>query len=429
MDHRGEVMVIRASKPLSSLSARLDTLTIFRNVLSDPVVSKLKKLLWLADEGEDLREAISAYGDFVASLYEVTPNLSDYIGKILVEDENFYVRQKAAGKEISPSIEESLREELHLFEEICALTPDTVKNRLRYDGFLPSWDNAGYYNLHEKYASRLANLSETGYGIFAKYTTFVVKDYRLEPVKYPDPQKLEDLYGYEREKDLVIRNTEALISGQGASNVLLYGDAGTGKSSTIKAIANRYASKGLRLVEVKKNQLYELPAVIEELSGNPLSFIIFIDDLSFSKNDDNFSALKAILEGSVSASGDNMAIYATSNRRHLLKETSSQREGDEIHLSDTLQETMSLAARFGLTVTFQKPGKDSYLDIVDALAYRYGLVPEEIVAAKDTPPLKDSPAALWWEDLHRKAEAHAIRTGGRTPRTAKQFIELQKIGI
>ena len=410
------MMGIKTSRPLSTLSTRLDTLTIFRNILSDPVVSKLKKLLWLANEGEDLREAISAYGDFVASLYEVTPNLSDYIAKILIEDENFYIRQKAAGKDISPSVEASIREEILLLEEICALTSDTVKIALGYDGFLPSWDNAGYCDLHDKYAEKLSNLSETGYGIFAKYTTFVVENRRLEPVKYPDRQRLEELYGYEREKNLVIRNTEALLSGEGASNALLYGDAGTGKSSTIKAIANRYAAKGLRLVEIKKNQLYELPAIIEELSENPLCFILFIDDLSFSKNDDNFSALKAILEGSVSVSGDNMAIYATSNRRHLLKETSSQRDGDEIHLSDTLQETMSLAARFGLTVTFQKPDRDSYLDIVDALAIQYGLVSQG-----SDPSLK--------EDLHRKAEAHAIRTGGRTPRTAKQFIELQKIGI
>lgn len=409
-------MGIRSSKPLSGLSTRLDTLTIFRRILTDPVVSKLQRLLWLADEGEDIREAVSAYGDFVASLYEVTPNLSDYIAKILVEDENFYIRRRAAGKGISPSVEDSLQEELCLLEELCALTPDRVKIAIGYDGFLPSWDNGNGCNLQERYESKLANLSQTGYGIFAKYTTFIVKNRQLEPVKYPDRQKLEDLYGYQREKDLVIRNTEALLSGEGASNVLLYGDAGTGKSSTIKAIANRYADRGLRLVEVKKNQLYELPAIIEELSENPLHFILFIDDLSFSKNDDNFSALKAILEGSVSVHGDNMAIYATSNRRHLLKETASQRDGDEIHLSDTLQETMSLAARFGLTVTFQKPDKDVYLDIVDALAMQYGLVPQE-------------DASLWWEDLHRKAEAHAIRTSGRTPRTAKQFIELQKIGI
>ncbi len=248
-------MGIRSSKPLSGLSTRLDTLTIFRRILTDPVVSKLQRLLWLADEGEDIREAVSAYGDFVASLYEVTPNLSDYIAKILVEDENFYIRRRAAGKGISPSVEDSLQEELRLLEELCALTPDRVKIAIGYDGFLPSWDNGNGCNLQERYESKLANLSQTGYGIFAKYTTFIVKNRQLEPVKYPDRQKLEDLYGYQREKDLVIRNTEALLSGEGASNVLLYGDAGTGKSSTIKAIANRYADRGLRLVEVKKSAL------------------------------------------------------------------------------------------------------------------------------------------------------------------------------
>ena len=138
--------------------------------------------------------------------------------------------------------------------------------------------------------------------------------------------------------------------------------------------------------------------------------MIFIDDLSFTSNDDNFSALKAILEGSVSACGKNIAIYATSNRRHLVKETMGDRAGDELHINDTLQETMSLAARFGLTITYQRPDKEEYLSIVENLAKDYGV---------------DMPK----DELFRKAEAHALRCSGRSPRVAKQFIELVKIGI
>ena len=164
------------------------------------------------------------------------------------------------------------------------------------------------------------------------------------------------------------------------------------------------------LLEVKKNELYELPDILDELSGNPLKFIIFIDDLSFSSNDDNFAALKAILEGGVASCGKNVLIYATSNRRHLVKETMTERQGDELYLNDTLQETMSLAARFGLTITFQKPGKDDYLSIVKHLAKQYGVSMDE-------------------EELCIKAEAFAIRCNGRSPRTAKHFIELQKAGI
>lgn len=164
------------------------------------------------------------------------------------------------------------------------------------------------------------------------------------------------------------------------------------------------------MVEIKKNQLYMIPQIMEELASNPLKFILFIDDLSFNGNDDNFSALKATLEGSISGRGSNVAIYATSNRRHLVKENMSDRDGDELHVNDTIQETMSLAARFGLTVTFQKPDKDSYLSIVRSLADQYGIDMDE-------------------DELFRKAEAHALRSNGRSPRTAKQFIELLKIGI
>ena len=188
------------------------------------------------------------------------------------------------------------------------------------------------------------------------------------------------------------------------------GPNGAGKSSTIKAVAAALAPQGLRLIEVKKNQLYQIPQIMEELASNPLKFILFIDDLSFNGNDDNFSALKATLEGSISGCGDNVAIYATSNRSHLVKETFSDRTGDELHVNDTLQETMSLSARFGLTITFQKPDKDQYLTIVRSLAAEYDIEMDE-------------------GELFRKAEAYAIRKSGRSPRTAKQFIELLKIGI
>jgi len=164
------------------------------------------------------------------------------------------------------------------------------------------------------------------------------------------------------------------------------------------------------LIEVKKNQLYQLPDILEELAENPLKFIIFIDDLSFTSNDDNFSALKAILEGGVTTCGRNTVIYATSNRRHLVKETMTERSGDELYLNDTLQETMSLAARFGLTITFQRPDKDAYIDIVKHLAKEYSVVLPE-------------------DELIEKAEAFAIRHSGRSPRTAKHFIELQKAGL
>lgn len=141
--------------------------------------------------------------------------------------------------------------------------------------------------------------------------------------------------------------------------MLLYGDAGTGKSSTVKALANAYQDQGLRLIQVEKSRLRHIPALLDTLSGLPLKFILFIDDLSFASDDRDFTALKTVLEGSVAARSGNTVVFATSNRRHLVQETFQQRQGDEIHLSDTLEEVASLSARFGIVITFGKPAGTS----------------------------------------------------------------------
>ena len=185
--------------------------------------------------------------------------------------------------------------------------------------------------------------------------------------------------------------------------MLLYGDAGTGKSSTVKAVVNEYKDEGLRLVELNKSQLPELPDVIEKIAKNPLKFIIFIDDVSFSSDDDNFSSLKAVLEGSATAKTSNIAIYATSNRRHLVKEKFSDREGDDMHVADTREELISLSERFGLKVAFLKPDKENYLKIVENLAKENGI---EVT-----------------DELLMGAEAFALRRNGRSGRAAKHYIQ------
>lgn len=395
-------------KNLLELNMKLSSLTVFRGLLSDPVVKALRSMINALDTKE-LQSQVEAYCDFAALLYQETSDLGVYVNNLILSDENFYIREKAKGARISPVIKACLKAELGILQELSQVTSESVKTALGYKGFLPDWENS-LFDLQYNYKERILKLPSTGYGIYAKHMVFHLENGVIAPVKHPDPQTLEQLFGYQRERDLVMKNTEALISGKIASNMLLYGDAGTGKSSTIKAVCNHYAPKGLRLVEVKKNELYRIPYIVEELSAYPLKFVVFVDDLSFTSNDDNFSALKAILEGSVSACGKNIAIYATSNRRHLVKESMGDRTGDDLHLNDTLQETMSLAARFGLTITYQRPAKEEYLSIVKSLAKDHGVeMPEE--------------------ELLRKAEAHALRCNGRSPRVAKQFIELQKIGI
>ncbi|MDD6646620.1 MAG: ATP-binding protein [Firmicutes bacterium] len=395
-------------KKFYQLKLEIDSLTVFADVKNDVVICRLRELLDVLCS-KDQTDAVSYYSSFVTALYPSTVSLTDYIRTLILQDDNFYVKKKAASKLIDPEITEAVEHELAVLQNIAALTSDEVRNFIDYDGYLPSWTTHPI-DLQYDFMEKINNVSKLGYGIFAKYNFFRLDEGEIIPVAHPDYQKLDQLFEYKRERDMIMKNTEALVDGTGASNMLLYGDAGTGKSSTIKAVAAALAPRGLRIIEVKKNQLYQIPKVMEELASNPLKFILFIDDLSFTGNDDNFSALKATLEGSISGCGDNAVIYATSNRRHLVKESFGDRAGDELHLNDTMQETMSLAARFGLTITFQKPGKDTYLTIVRSLAEEYGIEMDE-------------------EELFKKAEAHAIRKNGRSPRTAKQFIELLKIGI
>ncbi|NLD20141.1 MAG: ATP-binding protein [Clostridiales bacterium] len=387
---------------MKELKLKIDSLAVFSDIKNNKVIMALRRLL----ESIHTDGMVKAYGDFVAALYPHTSDLTDYISTLLAEDDNFYVKDTAAGREISSEIREAVSNEINVLQDIAAFTPLQINSG---GVCLPKWTTHSV-DLHADFEKKMSNISRQGYGIFAKYTFFRLSEGEVIPVAYPDYQPMSQLFGYERERDLVMKNTQALLEGKGAANMLLYGDAGTGKSSTIKAVTAQLAGEGLRIIEVKKNQLFQIPRLTEQLSANPLKFIIFIDDLSFGGNDDNFSALKATLEGSISGCGDNTVIYATSNRRHLIKERFGDRVGDELHLNDTMQETMSLASRFGLTVTFQKPDKEEYLDIVKSLAGEYGIQMEE-------------------SKLFQLAEAHAIRKNGRSPRTAKQFIELLKIGI
>ena len=378
-------------KNLHQLKIQIDSLTVFAKIKEDYVIKKLCALLE-AVSGKPGDGTVRLYSDFVAALYPNSVSLTEYVRTLMLQDDNFYVKGRAAGRPAEPEVMDAVESELSILQKIADLRAGDMKAALGYDDYLPSWKNHSV-DLKYDFMEKLQNITKTGYGIFAKYAFFRLDDGDIIPVAHPDFQKMDQLFEYKRERDLILKNTEALVSGAGASNMLLYGDAGTGKSSTIKAVAHR-----------------EIPVILDELSDNPLKFILFIDDLSFSGNDDNFSALKATLEGSISGCGDNAVIYATSNRRHLVKESFGDRAGDELHLNDTMQETMSLAARFGLTITFQKPDKDEYLSIVKSLAAEYGIEMDE-------------------EELFKKAEAHAIRKNGRSPRTAKQFIELLKIGI
>lgn len=398
-------------KELHLLHEQLKHLTVFRGLLADPVLARMEELLAALEQGDPERTAC-VYADFVSTLYRSSDNLSEYIRELVLESENPYILESCRHDMSTSPMKKALDADLATLQQIAGVTPDMVRRAVggSFAGLFPAEWSVSELDLPTLYEKRIGELFTRGYGMFARHHVFMVEDGKLVPVRYPDEQRLSQLTDYERERQQVIQNTLALLSGEPASNVLLYGDAGTGKSSTIKAVANEYRDRGLRLIEVKKNQLYQIPELLETISQNPLKFILFIDDLSFSSNDSDFAALKAILEGSVAGRSKNLAVYATSNRRHLIKESFSDRQGDDIHLNDTRQELMSLSARFGLVITFQKPDKTVYLNIVRNLAKEYGIEEEP-------------------DRLEVRAEAFAIRNGGRSPRTAKQFIELVKAGV
>ena len=381
---------------LNLLGCRLDALAIYRELRSDPVLDALRRYL--------AAPSVSAYGDFVSTLYRANGgDLGAHLRKLCENSENIYVRTVGQGMSPAPHLCCALEKELATLQMAADLTPADLRQALGTADYLPEFVSEKT-DLADCIRHRAANIRRYGYGIYAEnYMFYLDAEDCIVPVLHPDPILPEDLVDYTRERQIVLDNTRALLDGKPAANILLSGDAGTGKSSTVKAVGNALFAEGLRIIEVRKDQLSAIPGLLDELSGNPLKFILFIDDLSFLKDDDNFNALKALLEGSVSAKSPNVVIYATSNRRHIIRETFSDREGDDIHRNDTMQEMLSLSGRFGIHITFGKPNKETYLRIVHRLAEVRGV---------------EMPR----EELDLLAERFALERGGRSARLAGQLI-------
>ena len=382
---------------MKKLKDKLSALCVFRDLLEDRVFGALISHI--------KHPSVASYAEFVSLLYAANGgDLGEYVKELCLNSENVFVKAVGAQKPIPSYMRDAVKAELDLLQEVSAMDKETLCAPLKYKGFLPDFTSTEL-RLGEIYLHRAENIEKYGYGIYAKHKMFYVNENGgIVPVLHPDKTELCDLVGYENERRIVIDNTKALLAGKPAANILLTGDAGTGKSSTVKAVANALWSEGLRTLEMRKDQLRSIPGVLDELSSNPLKFILFIDDLSFLADDDNFNALKAVLEGSVTAKSSNVAIYATSNRRHMIKETFSDREGDDVHRNDTMQELVSLSERFGIHITFSKPNKQTFLNIVHHLAKGNGI---------------EMPT----DELDLLAERFALERGGRSARLAKQFID------
>jgi len=254
-----------------------------------------------------------------------------------------------------------------------------------------------------------------GVGMFGLNKAFRIAEngdgtVRFLPINNMDSVVLSDLIGYELQKKRLIGNTQAFVDGRAANNVLLFGDSGTGKSTSIKAIVNQFYPQGLRMIEIYKHQFKDLSAIIAQIKNRNYRFIIYMDDISFEEFEIEYKFLKAVIEGGVETKPDNILIYATSNRRHLIKETWHDREdmehNEDIHRSDTMEEKLSLVNRFGLTIFFAKPNKADFNEIAVGLARRAGI--EESVMTD--------------EEICYEANRFEMRGGGLSGRTAQQFV-------
>jgi len=421
---------------IDRLLLRARGLTVLRGVLRSPAARDLLALLGLlAAERPDAGAVADTFGRLWEELAaQPDPLLPDawqaHLVDLLLEDENPFslAAEKGGRADFSPgALLGQARRDLGTLRELFDLDAATllaaVEDKVpELAGIWVPWadpDRAGEDSARRVFARKLAATGDWGgcagllaehflrhgAGPFGRYRAFRWSADGLRAVHRPDPASLAGLVGYERERGPLLRNTERFLAGLPAHHALLYGLPGTGKSSTVKAILNEYAGEGLRLVEVAKEDLAELPRVLEVLRDRSGRFVLFVDDLSFEEHEVEYKALKALLEGSVEEPPQNVRVYATSNRRNLVRERFSERdEADDVHARDTMQEKLSLVARFGLRVTFPAPDQQRYLEIVCGLARGRGIkiLEGELIER-----------ALLWDRWH----------AGRSGRTARQFVD------
>lgn len=396
----------------------LSSLSVFRGIMKRSVPKAYYNLLLSLDKQPD--EFLRAYGEFYSLVSE--RGCSDKLAYSMTEaalfDENCFTLAAAGGTDDRLPVEvlRAVKRDCEAILSAANLTADKVLDSYTYKDeiadvieTLPRWQSGECAESFKMFDGSLkkvaAYYNQNGCGIFARYKAFIWRDGDIQPVLHHDKIDTDDFVGYERQRGEVIQNTRSFIDGKSCNNCLLYGDMGTGKSSTVKAIANRFRRDGLRIVEIPKERLVDFPLLVDKIAALPMKFIIFIDDLSFQKQDQSYTTLKAVLEGGIAARPSNALIYATSNRRHLVKESLSDRSwDDDVNTRDNMQESLSLSDRFGLKVCYSAPSKKEFVEIVCRLA-------------------KDRNINMSEEELALGAERFALIKGARSPRCAKQYVE------
>jgi uncharacterized protein len=410
---------------LQQLSTQAATLLVYRDVLNDDLSQAYLSLLDALTQQETRQASIlQAYSHWFYAVADTTSGWLDWVESKILSADNPFTRQAQLQSvtDLPQGLIQAACYDLNLLQRWAIAGPTLIQaavSPLAISGLptvqaldpqdaarspffanVPAWADA--------LPALASRYQQMGIGMFAAAKALRWRNGTLEGIGSPEQIRLTDLVGYDWQQTALKQNTEALLAGHTALNVLLYGSRGSGKSALIKALMTEYGDRGLRLIELNKADMMHLPDVIEAIRASVLKFIIFIDDLSFEDEEDSYKALKVVLEGNLTARPANVAVYATSNRRHLIREFFDDRprpsSADEVHAWDTVQEKLSLSDRFGLTLTFEPADQETYLKIVRHLAQRYQIdILDEALTYQ----------ALQWTVRHN------VRSG----RTARQFID------
>lgn len=389
-------------------------------------------------------DCLVAYGQWFRTLAATGESWPTYLMQQVLQDDNPFSQQaqRTPVTALSPALVAAARQDLEHLQAIAQLdlvalsqwvqtyadlaSPPIVWSGGTHRAVASAPDTPSILELAPRFASAAtwselvpelaAHYRQQGVGVFARSSALRWQGGQLVGVSHPEPVQVQDLVGYDWQQQALLQNTEFLVRGYRALNVLLYGSRGSGKSSLVKSLlqavgpgaSQPFQQRGLRLIEVDKSDLQDLRAIVAQLIDVPQKFILFVDDLSFEEDESAYKSLKVVLEGTLTARPPNVVVYATSNRRHLIREFLGDRplprEADEVHAWDTVEEKLSFSDRFGLTLTFPPADQDTYLHIVQHLAQQAGI---------DLAPAELTDRALQW----------ATRHNGRSGRTARQFID------